>query len=263
MRIEIMPSRFTVDQLPLVHPHFPAALNGFRILFISDIHAPSRGRVRRNLVRFLSRRANQYDLILFGGDYQFGLRKPSVKTIESAAAVLSAARARHGVYACVGNHDHPVLIEELRARTNVTIAENGSFSILPDLAIAIVGDAWDGLDDIETAWKGIEPGSFVIVLSHSPDIAARAARRGGHLLICGHTHGGQVRLPFFGSPITRVRLHPKLVRGDFLIEEMLVHVTEGFGVSLLPVRIGTRCSIAEITLERGPLERNRVEILEL
>lgn len=246
-------SPFAVEKLRLRHPAFPARLNGFHILFLSDLHARAGAR-ETALVRFLAR--HEYDLVLFGGDYQYGLGRVSAKRHAVIAAVVNAARARHGVFGCVGNHDSRALIDRLR-REPLVIATNESFPILPGLRLAVAGDAWHDRDDFAASLGGAPGGEFVVGLTHSPDAAWRASAAGVSLMICGHTHGGQVRLPLLGSPVKRVRRDRRLFRGNFRLDRMLLHISPGFGTSLLPIRYGVNASVTEITLEHGALHHNR------
>lgn len=244
---------FAVEKLHLRHPAFPERLNGFHILFLSDLHARAGAR-EASLIRFL--RGREYDLVLFGGDYQDGLGRVSAARYAVIAGVVNAARARHGVFGCIGNHDGRSLIERLR-RESLVLAANESFPIVPGLRLAVADDAWCDRDDFARALAGAPGHEFVIGLTHSPDAAWHAAAAGVSLMLCGHTHGGQVDLPLLGSPLKRVRRDRRLFRGNFRLDRMLLHISPGFGTSLLPLRYGVAASVTEITLTHGALHHNR------
>ncbi len=188
--------------------------------------------------------------MLFGGDYQMWHGPPSRRVRDLVRGVFEAARAKTGVFACVGNHDDPGLIEELRR--DHRILENESVDLGGGRRLAVCGDAWSGRDDVEKAMQGIPPAAFTLMLSHSPDIARPAARAGVAVLLCGHTHAGQVKLPIVGSPVKRVRADRSVYRDDHVIEGMNLHISSGFGYSVIPVRIGSRCSVTEMTI--GPAQ---------
>ncbi|MEK8023788.1 MAG: metallophosphoesterase [Candidatus Hydrogenedentota bacterium] len=247
------PRHFHVDRPEFFHPALPKALDGFRIVYISDLHVARGGCAEDELAHFLLSR--EYDLGLFGGDYQNGFGPVSEHAFGIIARIVRAVRARHGVYGCVGNHDSPDVVARLKSES-IRMDENCSYEIAPGFHLVVIGDAWDRHDDVPLAMRDLPSSGFRMTLSHAPDVAWKASRAGAHALLCGHTHGGQVRLPFIDSPVKRIRGDRRLVRGDFRLDRMLLHVTHGFGTSLFAIRYGTRRSIAEVTLRHGELWKN-------
>lgn len=244
---------FHIDRLEFFHPLLPAEQDGFCVAFISDMHVAHGGAAEDELARHLG--AHEYDIVLFGGDYQSGFGPVSDRTFAVISKVVRAARSRHGVFGCRGNHDSDDVIRRL-ASEPMTLEENRSFRIADRFHLVVIGDAWTRRDDVERAVRGLSPDDFKLTLTHGPDVAWKASHAGAHVMLCGHTHGGQVRLPFIDSPVKRLRHDRRLVRGEFRLNRMLLHVSEGFGTSLFSIRYGTRRSIAELTLRRGELRRN-------
>jgi predicted MPP superfamily phosphohydrolase len=251
-----------IERVEFFHPDLPTGNDGLRALFVSDMHLGRKGRLgpaEKALVKWLA--SENSDLVLFGGDYQEGHGSISEEQWAGVETILRAARARFGVFGCIGNHDKPravKLLRELSKRSDVAfqIALNEAFHVHEGLYVSVTGDAWDGHDDVPLSMKGIPPGAFTLMLSHSPDVAWRASAAGVSVCLCGHTHGGQVRLPIVGAPMKRIRGDRRLYIGDFRLNRMLLHVTSGFGTSLLPIRIGTKRSVTELVLRHGPLSKN-------
>ncbi len=188
-----------------------------RIAVVSDLHAkPTKGApFFERVVRRVN--AAQPDLILLPGDL---LDTPSSPL--SALAPLGKLRAPLGVFAVLGNHDIGISSAKLTApvpfqpgtdaliarleELGIHLLQNRSLSLTKDgiaFSIAGVGDVWSRHHELDTALKGILPGQPTILLSHNPDIVADAAAKRACLIVSGHTHGGQFRLPFYGS-ISRV-----------------------------------------------------------
>lgn len=253
------PHHFHVERLRLFHPRFPRERNGFRALHITDIHmrADRRG---EELVQFLSK--GEYDLVLFGGDFQEGHGEISPARYRALAEILRAAHARHGVYTCLGNHDKPRLVAQLREEP-IRIGENESYRIFDDLYLCVLADAWHHGDDPALTLKNVPAGAFRFGLAHSPDSAHAAAAAGFDILITGHTHGGQIVLPWLGTPYKRLKRDRRLLAGNFRIDRMILHVSDGFGMSLLPLRFRTRCMVTEVTMEHGPVWKNRFRRIRL
>ena len=124
------------------------------------------------------------------------------------------------------------------------------------LAVAGVGDLWEDRQDYQRALGGL-PGSMPrLLLSHNPDLAEQAEFiRSGlrvDLMLSGHTHGGQVRLPGLGAPISSSRFGQKYSQG--LVEGPVcrVFVCRGIGVSAFPLRLGVPPEIAVLELQSEP-----------
>lgn len=254
-----MSTFFHVDHLDFRHPAYPADRKPLTVLFVSDMHFRGPGSRARELRDWMA--ARTYDVVLFGGDYQYGHGLVSDQTYEAIMEVIRAAHGRWGVYGCSGNHDHPTLVTRLERETAFHLAENAWFHLDGPLHVAVIGDAWQNRHDAAKAVTGIPhvpQGAFTLGVAHSPDAAHSAAAAGVHVLFCGHTHGGQVVLPFVGPPMKRLRIDRRLVSGEFRLNRMLLHVSMGVGASLFSLRYGTRSSVAEIVIRHGALRENRV-----
>lgn len=203
----------------------PASFNGYRIALLTDFHHGPQQPVAR------ARRAIAYansqgpHLVVLLGD--FGTSERAVKGIsrdlyQQMFAVLGPAlselRARDGILAVLGNHDFYADVRRTIAwldSLGIRVLRNASIEIAgDDGALRLVGidDLVSGRvsgDTIHALTHGDQP---TIVLSHHPDVVQHCSQPSVRLVLSGHTHGGQVVLPFVGALVTRSmtcsRLHP-------------------------------------------------------
>jgi predicted MPP superfamily phosphohydrolase len=258
------PHRLAVSRRSFPMRDLPPSLDGLRIVQLTDIHLgpwTSLGRVRR-IVEHAN--ALDADLIALTGDYV--VRSPEY--IPQVASALANLRARVGVVAVLGNHDWyldgPLCASEIR-RGGATPIDNTRLFLTPGrtlsdtpsgLCVAGVGDLWRDRQDYDAALGDLPPDMPRLLLSHNPDVAEEPAfLRSGHrvdLMLSGHTHGGQIRLPFVGAPVTMSRYGQKYARGLVQGPACPVFVCRGLGMVMLPVRFGSVPEIAVIELRRAP-----------
>jgi predicted MPP superfamily phosphohydrolase len=245
--------RTTWLRLPL---SWPSALTGLRIAHISDIHIGHNLR-RDEVERFVARvNVLHPDLICITGDIADG---PSAD-LQTFLPLLAQLRATHGVFAILGNHDHYAGAERvegaLRALTPFTILRD------QHLAIEAYGQRLHlvGLDDRGRDWArgatavpqlaaalaAIPPNEPVLLLCHRPDVFRQAADGGVALTLSGHTHGGQIGVPWRNG---RVRNLAEFItpfdRGLFQRGQSYLYVNRGLGVTGQRIRL---CAPREITL---------------
>jgi hypothetical protein len=210
----IEPFWLQMHELPLRVPGLPAALNGYRVAQVSDMHTGDL--VPYSYLSSVIRRLNdaQPDLVLITGDMIHHERR----FISPAVELISQIRAPK--VASLGNHDYApftsephhetILADELERelpRANCPLLRN---SAMPWEArgarVWLVGleDYWSRLFDPFAAFANAGPEPR-LVLSHNPDTAADLVRFGAAAIFSGHTHGGQVRLPLIGAPILPVK----------------------------------------------------------
>jgi len=248
-------------RLPLAD--LPAALAGLRLIHLTDLHLG-----RYNSAAYVSGvvdRCNDLrpDLVLLTGDYVHG----SPRFILRVAAILGRLRPRLGILGVLGNHDHwegfvPSRRELTRCRVRlidndrvwVSRAGLAGRARPGALCVAGVGDLWEDRVDLDAALQGVDPGTPRLLLSHNPDFAETAtARQSPHrvdLMLSGHTHGGQVRLPGGGSLVSPSRHGSKYDQGFVQGPRFRVFVSTGIGTTILPVRFLVRPQIVLFELAR-------------
>jgi predicted MPP superfamily phosphohydrolase len=258
------PHRLSVSRRSFPIRDLPPSLDGLRIVQLTDIHLgpwTSVGRVQR-IVDCANRL--DPDLVALTGDYV--IRAPEY--IPQVASALAGLRARVGVVAVLGNHDWyqggPQCASEI-TRVGAHVIDNTRRFVTPDrtlsdtpagLCVAGVGDLWCDRQDYDAALANLPPDMPRLLLSHNPDVAEEPAFvQSGHrvdLMLAGHTHGGQIRLPLVGAPFTNSRFGQKYARGLVQGPTCPVFVCRGLGMTYLPVRFGSVPEIAVIELRRAP-----------
>jgi len=233
----------------------PLGLDGFSIAHLSDLH---RGQWVDEA--FLAHAAalamaRQPQLIALTGDFI----SHTMAYLPSAVAALRVLRAPHGVYAVLGNHDYWAgdaagVAAALRATGITVLVNEGARRDVSGASLWVGGvdDWWGGFPDIRRALAGAPANAFRLLLAHEPDLADEAAAVGVPLQLSGHSHGGQVRLPWIG-PVALPKYGRKYPLGLQRVEgkDTLVYTTSGVGVVYLPFRLNCRPEVALITLRRA------------
>lgn len=186
-------------------------------------------------------------LILLGGDFVTG----SATYADLCAQELASLQAPLGVYACLGNHDYwtdPDAITKALNRAGVRVLRNEGVEVAEGLWVAGLDDVWEGRPSLERALKGMPADAATVLIVHEPDYADEVIADGRvTVMVSGHTHGGQVRLPFLGPPILPY-LGQQYVAGLYALDDMALYVSRGVGVISPPVRFNCRPEVTLLTL---------------
>jgi len=230
----------------------PDSLQHFKIAHLTDIH---RSRyVSRKFIKHCVQMTNEEhpDIILLTGDYV----THSVRYIPMVMEDLAHLKAKYGVYAVLGNHDYwtdPELTMVCMQKANITPLVNESvFVPCKDSGIWICGvdDLWAGLFDLDKTFEGTSGDHPRVLLMHNPDSFKEATQFHPDLILCGHTHGGQVSLPTYGPIIVPSKYGKKYASGLFHHGSTTMFVNKGLGLITPPVRVNVRPEIAIITLQK-------------
>ena len=239
----------TIERVEITLPRLPKKLDGFRIVHLSDIHhSPFTG--LEHIARAVTVASKlKPDLIALTGDFV----SHEAKYIAPVAKVLGELRSRHGIYACLGNHDHWTDAEtvtrhlernDIRVLVNEGLRfESGDSSFW----LAGVDDHMVGKTDLPAAMKGAFPDEFKLLLAHNPIIFRRAARYRVDLTLSGHTHGGQVRVRDNDQRLIRRRR----TAGLHQLKDSQMYITRGIGTVVLPIRFQCPPEISVLEL-RSP-----------
>ena len=225
----------TVEHRVIYLRRLPHALDGLRIVQLSDIHhSPFTGSAQ---IKHAIETANSLepDLIALTGDYVSHERDYAAPCAE----MLGRLRARYGVYAVLGNHDHwtdAALITDLfrLAGIRMMINEGMRFELKgAAFWLAGVDDTMVGLEDLSLALAGSRQDEMKLLLAHNPVIFRQAARAGVDLIFSGHTHGAQVKIR---DEEKRILPRRKLVCGLHQRKDTQIYITRGIGTVVLPIR---------------------------
>lgn len=253
-------------ELEVPCPDLPASLDGLRIAHLSDLHIGSYDGRARGLEWVRRTHETTPDLILVTGD----LVTSGTHFYGAAADVLAELRAPCGVHVILGNHDQwdrELFREELEAR-GVSLLDNtwSELSVergghVARLIIAGLGDPYTQRADMDSTLDG-RPAGFTVLMAHYPTWASRAAGRNVGLVLSGHTHGGQVGVPWLSDRLNVASLMKHHSRGLFLYGDMWLHVSAGLGTSGPPIRLGVPPEIALLSLRRAATNPNSADRAE-
>jgi uncharacterized protein len=231
--------------------HLPPAFDGYRIAFLTDLHvaAMMRRPLYRTCIEKISNSA--VDMLLFGGDFVSFARDIPLM----AELMTRDVKVRDGSWAVLGNHDYWAdadgVVAALTSR-GVRFVVNRNITIRRgDEKIYLIGidEVYRGRPDMVAAFADVPHDSARIGLSHHPDIIDLLGNRRLDLLLCGHTHGGQIRFPYFGPVIVPSVHEGDYASGFFRERELLMYVSRGVG-AIPPVRILCRPELPIFTLRR-------------
>jgi uncharacterized protein len=242
----------------------PEALNNFRLILISDIHA-DRYTDKNRLTTFVNKvNSTNPDLVLIGGD--FISNTPNY--INEAAEYIGKIKSKCGIYSCVGDHDnwayHDDYVKSLNAvesalkKQNIKMIDNGKDSInVKGAKIGITFATYTyvkriNVNELDSLADLKRRGDLEILLAHQPrQILLDAALKYNYdLFLTGHTHGGQITFLFPFKNLSPTLIETPYVRGNFHFGNLLMVVTRGLGMSIAPVRYNSKPEITLIIISK-------------
>lgn len=238
----------TRQDVPLAR--LPEAFDGFRVLWISDLHADG---IDGLLKRVLDLTAGlTWDIAVLGGDFCFDHHLTDL-ALEHAERLARSLREKGPVYAIFGNHDYTPLAKVLSdcgvtvlLNENAVIERHGQTVRL----IGVDDCHYFKADDLDLAMEGVNGDAFTVLLSHSPELYAAAAARGIDLYLSGHTHGGQICLHGGRAVVYSADAPRKCIRGLWRHQAMIGYTSGGAGASGVPVRFNCPGEINVFTLRK-------------
>lgn len=227
----------------------PRELDGLRVVQLSDIHhSPFTGREQVERAIELAN-SLEPDIVALTGDYVSHEREYAAPCAE----MMGRLRARCGVYAVLGNHDHwtdAQLVTDLFRAEGIRVLINEGLHFEQGGAafwLAGVDDTMVGQEDLSLALAGSRSDEMKLLLAHNPVILRRAARAGVDLVLSGHTHGGQVTLRSERSASGRPRR--RLLKGLGRQGNTQIYVSRGLGTVVLPIRYGCPPEVSLLELK--------------
>lgn len=272
-------TRITPELLTLPLPRLPREFDGYRIGFLTDVH------LSRCLPQEWLQDASQVlakadiDLLLLGGDHVWMIESAIGRMAEQltpqgftevphaqlprvlyseVARIAAALKPRDGVFNVMGNHDWwiaPHTCLEVFARAGIRTLVNQQVAVRRgDAQLTVIGtdDYWNGVPEVpRLPARSTSASEFRILLTHNPDYVAFLAEPAGldfDLALCGHTHGGQIKLPLLGALTYNVRA-VRFGEGLEASASHLVYTSRGLGMVEIPVRLNCPPEVTVITLQ--------------
>ena len=243
-------TRFTVSGAP-------EAFSGFKIAQISDLHNAEFGTDNQKLIDILKSEAP--DAIVITGDL-IDARRTNTEIAESfARRCMEIADC----YYVPGNHEARLggtydAFESALIADGVNVLRNGSVRIRKGMdAIRIVGvddpafaKASDAITNLDAALEALSSDDFTILLAHRPELIDEYSKWGIDLVLSGHAHGGQIRLPGIGGLYAPGQgFFPKYTSGNYTVGDTEMIVSRGIGNSAFPLRVNDRPEVVIVTLK--------------
>jgi len=245
------PYMLTIEHERIALRRLPQPFESFRIVQLSDIHhGPFSD---KNQIERAVETANRLkpDIIALTGDYISKERHYAAPCAE----MLGKLKARYGVFAVLGNHDHwtdAALITDLFRAEGITVLVNQGMRFeLKGSAFWLAGvdDTMVGLEDISLALAGARADEMKLLLAHNPIVLRRAERADVDLVLSGHTHGGQVA--FRAEPSSSGGRRRRFLKGLGRLGNTQIYVNRGLGTVVLPIRYGCPPEISLLELRRS------------
>lgn len=234
----------------------PPAFEGFTILHLSDLHEKEFGRAGEQLVNLI--RDEHFDMVAITGDLVIGNRPRLTPALELIAGLRAISNCPF--YSVPGNHDWRL---GRGAEFNARLRESGVRVLSNSSAILergkdrvwIIGvdDPVTSRDRLDLALRGTDDRSPRLLLAHAPQLYPQAVRNGLDLLLVGHTHGGQIRIPLLGALfVPGMGFFPRWDYGLYKSGATTMIVSGGLGESGLPIRVNIRPELSLVTLRCSP-----------
>ena len=256
----IEPNHPRIVQQEIALPRWPVQLNGFTIALLADFHYDPYFSVHPLEAAIGMVNGLRPDLIVLAGDFvsasTFGSDEKAAAAAEPCSEFLRRMRAQHGLWAVMGNHD----VSTDRHRVTGALQAEG-IQVLVNQSVPIesngarfwlcgVDDVLDGSPDLAATLRDVPPNAASILVAHEPDYADYVAGFPVDLQLSGHTHGGQVRLPFLG-PLYLPALAKRYIWGLYKIRDLTLYTNPGIGTVGIPVRWNCPPEITLLTLRNS------------
>lgn len=252
---EIEPKFLDITTHTIHHPLIPAAFHNKKIIQFSDTHLGFHYDLPQ--LKKLVQKINSLspDIVFFTGDLMDEPNK--YDRPDEIAPILSEINAPLGKFAIYGNHDHggygSDIYKEIMNTSGFTLLLNEHAPIKVEegtIYVAGIDDAMLGRPDIHQSLASIPEHAYTILLSHAPDLANTAASFPVQLQLSGHSHGGQIQLPFLGAlvkpPYGEIYYEGFYEIGD--VSPLTLYVNRGIGTTRLPMRFLARPELSVFTI---------------
>jgi len=250
--------RRTLDEIDVTRIRLPvrglpSALEGMVACQLSDLHVDRDEDLERLVLAVAAVNAQRPDLVFLTGDYFTGPQTMR-RYLDGFREAVKKLEPRLGVFAVAGNHDHWSSVERINEaldQAGVRVLANESHRLHvrgESLVIVGIDDLWSRRAEPSRAFAQVRPGECTLVLAHNPDTALYTCHLNPGVMLSGHTHGGVVRLPFYGSPLKLLRIGKQFYAGLNRYRDFYIYTNRGLGTYWLRIRINCRPEVSRFHL---------------
>ena len=231
----------------LVIPGLPRAFDGFTLLHMSDLHLDMNSEFPNVLAECIE--PLEYDLCVLTGDYRYqthGCWQAATDGIMRLKASISSP-----VFGVLGNHDSIEMVSYMEEAGIRVLLNEGVDIVRQDRRIYVCGiddPHFFKTDDLHVARGTVPDGAVSILLSHSPEVYRQAATAGFDVMLCGHTHGGQIRLPGGVPVLFNAKCSRRVCNGAWTHGRLQGYTSVGAGSSIVDARLNCRPEVTLHTL---------------
>jgi uncharacterized protein len=253
---DIEPRMLQVQNVKIMDASIPSSFNDFKVVQFSDTHIGFHYSVEQ--LQKLVNKINEEnpDLIVFTGDL---VDEPHLYTWNNDLInVLQSLEAPRGKFWIYGNHDHggygTEKVRDVMEASGFTLLQNEHSVIEQNnerIILSGIDDVMLGSPNLRQALENVNPDLFTLLLAHEPDFVDVAVDYSVNVQLSGHSHGGQVRLPFIGHLYTP-KYAEKYVEGKYLLNDgnLQLFVNRGIGTTRLPYRFLCKPELHVYTLHK-------------
>lgn len=253
----IEPFLLTVTNVRVDTPAFPAG-KPLRIVQLSDPHVERTTKREQELIPLVD--SLEPDLIALTGDYLNLAYVRDPIALHDAREMLSQLHAPYGVYAVAGTVDHPSqLMDDLFEESDILVLDDEVVTVpLENGDLYVVGvtnlERRRDTAALRSVMDQVPEDVYTLLLYHTPDLIETAAEEGVDLYLAGHTHGGQIRLPFYGAIVTFSDYGKQYEHGLYTVGATTMYVTRGLGMEgfWFTPRVRFLCPPEVVVLDVGP-----------
>ena len=256
----IEPNSLHVNKVDLPLAAWPSSAGSVKVAALTDIHVGSPYIDLKKLDDVVQKTNEaQPDVVVLLGDYMIlGVLGGDFIGPEPIAQGLAKLKAPGGIYAVMGNHDW--WVDGFRT---IKAFQDAGIHVLEDQAVEIglpggrsfwlagLADMWTRRPNVEKTLAAVPAGAPIMAITHNPDLFPQVPKRVA-LTFAGHTHGGQVYVPFIGRPVVPSRFRQRFAMGHIRQDGKDLFVSPGIGTSILPVRFLVPPEISVVTVHPAP-----------
>ncbi|MFZ5944526.1 MAG: metallophosphoesterase [Bacillota bacterium] len=244
--------RILVNEIELLLDGLPTEMDGFTLLHVSDLHSREFGPMQAHLLKVLQDKS--YNIVVYTGDM---IDRDQKNPQPFRDLVAGIEKANEGVkqYFVTGNHEYwsginvNKLIDELGI-VNLNNKRQLLYQEERNVWLMGISDPHMGKPDFNSVLQGIGENDIKILLAHSP-VMNKAVDLNFNLVLSGHTHGGQVRIPFVGAIVAPNQgLFPYYDKGLYKEGNTQLFISSGLGFSSIPIRLFNPAEVVLITLRK-------------